>query len=115
MRTAILSLVGVCVACVPLRPSLIRELPDAERDAYDACLPHVRAHSCPDRERWDCMGVIESNFASLPSSDERRRYLVEAGCPDVLVTAAFSGQRRVPPTPSYDAASPNQLRPAGAP
>jgi hypothetical protein len=87
-----------------------RELPQVERDAYHACTPHIATHRCAPGA--NCDGIVFDNYVSLPTPAERRAYLVQAGCPEVLVSAVLSGRAQIPVVP--DDPIP-EFKPAGSP
>lgn len=119
MRSLIVASLVVTTGCVGLVSILatrdaFRALPEVEREAFDACYLHLRARNCP-RHDEPC-GYIAENYVRLGSTEERRTYLVQAGCPEVLVASVLSG-RRAPVAQSKQVAPEDvaPLKPAGSP
>lgn len=77
-----------------------RALPETDVRAWNACYSMVRGRNCPTSGDAAsgvyasvCMDDVGGQFSALPSPDERRRFLVEAGCPSSVVERVYGGGR----------------------
>jgi hypothetical protein len=87
LGTAVLLLSAGCA------PAAYRVLPAAERDAFEACAVPVEGRNClpaPELERNSCVAQLAPLYASLPDREARRAFLVQLGCPEVLVQDRLS-------------------------
>lgn len=100
MRPACLLLLAVA-GCA----SGFRDLRDqggpGEYEAFTACYDFVAARACPPSGdamqssvyRSVCMEGAAKQMLGLPPGAPRRAYLVQAGCPEVVVTSALERPR----------------------
>lgn len=66
-----------------------RDLPEAERDALDACVPTIRRYGAcaPQQDRIGvqqdaCVDQLARRYAMLRDSASRKELLLESGCPE---------------------------------
>lgn len=72
--------------------SQFRELPTAERARYDRCWKQGvhQTYNC-EPDDMICQNSAAPNYANQPTEDDRKRWLVENGCPPAMVDASKSG------------------------